>query len=60
MLLLMKRLFIIITLLITLSIGTSCLDSKIEDASVKLVTAEEMESILELEGVQLVDVRTPK
>ncbi len=56
----MKRLFIISGLLIAISIATSCLDNKIEDTSVKLVTAEEMQSILELEDVQLVDVRTPK
>lgn len=56
----MKRLFIISGLLIAISLATSCLDNKIEDTSVKLVTAEEMQSILELEDVQLVDVRTPK
>ena len=39
--------------------STSCMDTK-NNAEVKLVTAEEMESILELEDVQLVDVRTPK
>jgi len=43
-----------------MSFGTSCIDSKIDNAEVKLVTAEEMQSILELEDVQLVDVRTPK
>lgn len=43
-----------------ISFVTSCVDSKIEDAEVKLVTAEEMQSILELEDVQLVDVRTPR
>ncbi|WP_138433150.1 rhodanese-like domain-containing protein [Winogradskyella algicola] len=56
----MKRLVIIGCLLMAVSFGTSCVDSKIEDAEVKLVTAEEMQSILELEDVQLVDVRTPK
>ncbi len=38
----------------------SCIDSKLDNSEVKLVTAEEMQSILELEDVQLVDVRTPK
>jgi len=56
----MKRLLIIGCLLVAISFVTSCVDSKIEDAEVKLVTAEEMQSILELEDVQLVDVRTPR
>lgn len=37
---------------------TGCLDTKDAATDVKLVTAEEMQSILELEDVQLVDVRT--
>ncbi|APY07739.1 thioredoxin [Winogradskyella sp. J14-2] len=56
----MKKLLIISCLLIAINFGTSCVDSKIQDTEVKLVTAEEMQSILELEDVQLVDVRTPK
>ncbi len=56
----MKKLLILSCLLMAISFGTSCVDSKIENAEVKLVTAEEMQSILELEDVQLVDVRTPK
>lgn len=56
----MKKILILSCLLMAISFGTSCVDSKIEDAEVKLVTAEEMQSILELEDVQLVDVRTPK
>ncbi|EDP71713.1 thioredoxin [Flavobacteriales bacterium ALC-1] len=56
----MKKLAIVCCLLVTISFGVSCVDSKLENAEVKLVTAEEMESILELEDVQLVDVRTPK
>ncbi len=43
-----------------MSFSTSCLDSKEVSADVKLVTAEEMKSILEMEDVQLVDVRTPE
>lgn len=42
-----------------MSFGMSCVDAKIDDTEVKLVTAEEMQSILELEDIQLVDVRTP-
>jgi rhodanese-related sulfurtransferase len=56
----MRKLFIISCFLLVVSFGTSCIDSKIENTGVKLVTAEEMQSILELEDVQLVDVRTPK
>ncbi|WP_426431036.1 rhodanese-like domain-containing protein [Winogradskyella sp. HB-48] len=56
----MERIFIISCLLIAISLGTSCIDSKIENAEVKLVTAEEMQSILELEDAQVVDVRTKK
>ena len=38
-------------------LSTSCLETK-DTTNVKLITPEEMESILELEDVQLVDVRT--
>jgi rhodanese-related sulfurtransferase len=43
-----------------MSLSTSCIDDKIDNTQVKLITAAEMQSILELEDVQLVDVRTPK
>ena len=55
----MKRIYIVFSLILAMSFTTSCLD-KVSDAEVKLVTAEEMQSILELEDVQLVDVRTPE
>lgn len=55
----MRKISIICCLLVALSFSTSCIDSK-TNPEVKLVTAEEMEAILELEDVQLVDVRTPK
>lgn len=55
----MKRLVSVFCLLTMLSFSTSCVD-KSSDNDVKLVTAEEMQAILELEDVQLVDVRTPK
>ncbi len=55
----MKKIHIIFCLFLAMSFGTSCVDAKIDDTEVKLVTAEEMQSILELEDVQLVDVRTP-
>lgn len=56
----MKKILLICSLLITISFSTSCLENKDIATDVKLVTAEEMQSILELEDVQLVDVRTPK
>ncbi|WP_299112033.1 rhodanese-like domain-containing protein [uncultured Winogradskyella sp.] len=56
----MKRIFTICCLLVAISLSVSCIDNKLDSDEVKLVTAEEMQSILELEDVQLVDVRTPK
>ncbi|MDO1501315.1 rhodanese-like domain-containing protein [Winogradskyella maritima] len=44
---------------IAMLVVTSCINEKSLASEVKLVTPEEMESILELEDVQLVDVRTP-
>ncbi|WP_400077319.1 rhodanese-like domain-containing protein [Winogradskyella sp. R77965] len=55
----MKKLNIVLCLIVAIGFATSCIDSKIDNAEVKLVTAEEMQSILELEDVQLIDVRTP-
>jgi rhodanese-related sulfurtransferase len=55
----MKKLVLICSLFLTISFTTSCIDTKADGADIKLVTAEEMQSILELEDVQLVDVRTP-
>ena len=56
----MKKLNIICFLFVAMSFSTSCIDDKIGDTEVKLITADEMQSILDLEDVQLVDVRTPK
>lgn len=55
----MKNICTICCLFLLLSFNISCIDKTI-DNEVKLVSAEEMQSILELEDVQLVDVRTPK
>lgn len=41
-----------------MAVSTSCLESK--KSRVELITAEEMESILEQEDVQIIDVRTPE
>ena len=56
----MKKTITFFCLLFAMSLSTSCLETKGAATDVKLVTAEEMQSILELEGVQLVDVRTPE
>lgn len=54
----MKKLFVSILGLV-LVMATSCINEKSLASEVKVVTPEEMERILELEDVQLVDVRTP-
>ncbi|RNC85019.1 MAG: rhodanese-like domain-containing protein [Winogradskyella sp.] len=38
---------------------TSCVDQKADSEDIKLVTADEMKTIIEREDVQLIDVRTP-
>ncbi|WP_299213676.1 rhodanese-like domain-containing protein [uncultured Aquimarina sp.] len=38
----------------------SCKENNTKDTAVELITVEEMDSLLEMEKVQLVDVRTPK
>lgn len=55
----MKKLVLRCSLFLIVGFSTSCIDTKTEGTEIKLVTAEEMQSILELEDVQLVDVRTP-
>lgn len=47
-----------IYLFLILGVLTSCLDQR--NDNVKVVSPEEMQSLLELEDVQLVDVRTPE
>ena len=43
-----------------MALSTSCgMDSK-EDGNIKLVTPDEMQTLLELEDVQLIDVRSPE
>jgi len=55
----MKKVYTVLSLLLVITMAlTSCLDTKDATTDVKLITAEEMQSILELEDVQLVDVRT--
>ncbi|WP_299368180.1 rhodanese-like domain-containing protein [Winogradskyella sp.] len=56
----MRKIFVISCFLLAVGFATSCIDGKMDKAEVKLVTAEEMQSILEMEDVQLVDVRSEK
>lgn len=56
----MKKIVTLLGLMLVLCFTTSCLDTKDATTDVKLVTAEEMQDILELEDVQLIDVRTPE
>lgn len=50
----------IVTALIFSIILVNCKDQNKDTAIVELITVEEMDSLLEMEKVQLVDVRTPK
>ena len=50
----------IVSILIFALMLSSCVNKKADSDEVKLVTATEMKSILDLEDVQLVDVRTPE
>jgi rhodanese-related sulfurtransferase len=52
----MKKLVIVLGVIL-LMVALGC---KTEPQDAKIVTPEEMQSILELDGVQLVDVRTPE
>ncbi|SHG50761.1 rhodanese-like domain-containing protein [Winogradskyella jejuensis] len=54
----MRKLLSIAMLCLLTLFSVSCVDKKADSEEVKLVTAAEMKSILELEDVQLVDVRT--
>ena len=51
----MKKVVFVLLLITTF---TSCLDQRSEE--VKVISAEEMQSLLEADEVQLVDVRTPE
>ena len=54
----MKRLLIILNILLLIAV-TGCDDHQ-SKGEVKLVTAEEMQELIEQKDVQLVDVRTPE
>ncbi|MCA0132884.1 rhodanese-like domain-containing protein [Winogradskyella alexanderae] len=52
----MKKVINLFLVLALYSVSTSCLETN--SSNVKLITADEMQSILEQEDVQLIDVRT--
>jgi rhodanese-related sulfurtransferase len=54
----MKRLILFVLCNAVLLLGTNCIESNTE--TIQLVTAEEMQSILDVEEAQLIDVRTPE
>ncbi len=55
----MKKSIYLVFMLMAVMLS-SCFDGKDTKAEVRLITAEEMQDIIELEDVQLVDVRSPK
>ena len=54
----MKKSIMLCALLIFISVGSCKKESK--KGEVKVVSVEEMQSLLEMEDIQLVDVRTPE
>ncbi|WP_298543714.1 rhodanese-like domain-containing protein [uncultured Aquimarina sp.] len=50
----------ILTVVILSILLFNCKDNNTKDTAVELITVEEMDSLLEMEKVQLVDVRTPQ
>ncbi|MBT8244402.1 rhodanese-like domain-containing protein [Winogradskyella sp.] len=54
----MKKLISITLLCLLMLISIGCVDKKADSSDIKLVTADEMKQIIELEDVQVVDVRT--
>lgn len=54
----MKQVLVLVALIIVGIVIVSC--SKKRQSKAKIVTAEDMQSLLQLDSVQLIDVRTPK
>lgn len=54
----MKQILVLIALLITIILIFSC--NKRLPSKAKLVSAEDMQSLLQQDNIQLIDVRTPK
>lgn len=55
----MKNLITAILYVLVLLVVFNCVNTKADASEIKLITATEMKTILELEDVQLIDVRTP-
>lgn len=54
----MKKSISIFALSLLIALTVSCVNKKADSSDIKLVTADEMKQIIELEDVQVVDVRT--
>ena len=54
----MKKSISIFALSLLIAFTVSCVNKKVDSSDIKLVTADEMKQIIELEDVQVVDVRT--
>ncbi|WP_341215673.1 rhodanese-like domain-containing protein [uncultured Wocania sp.] len=54
----MKQLFILVAFLVVTTIIVSC--NKKSKSEVKVVSVEDMQTLLQLDNIQLIDVRTPK
>ena len=54
----MKKSIPIFALSLLMAFTVSCVNKKADSSDIKLVTADEMKQIIELEDVQVVDVRT--
>lgn len=54
----MKKSISIFALSLLIAFTVSCVNKKADSSDIKLVTADEMKQIIELEDVQVVDVRT--
>ena len=54
----MKKSISIFALSLLMAFTVSCVNKKADSSDIKLVTADEMKQIIELEDVQVVDVRT--
>jgi len=55
----MKKLVNFCCLFVALSFSTSCVENAVDNDGIIVISAEEMQTIIDMEDVQLVDVRTP-
>ncbi|WP_274476046.1 rhodanese-like domain-containing protein [Mangrovimonas aestuarii] len=56
----MKKLLVVLFMVTTVVSLSSCKESKQTEGNIQVVSPEEMKGLLELDEVQLVDVRTPE